>query len=126
MNTFKVSRELGVIFGWALTSKIGGQDHFDKHGDNVTDEAILEAAVEFMAGDRVAKEMHTGTRKGQVIFALPLTDELKKSFGITCDKSGLIVGIKPDDPKVLDKFLSGEYRGFSIGGSRIEDEEVAA
>lgn len=126
MRTFKVSRELGVVFGWALTSKIDGQEHFDKQGDHVPDEAILEAAVEFMAGDRVAKEMHSGKRKGTVLFALPLTDDLKKSFGITCDKSGLIVGIKPDDPTVLDKFLAGEYRGFSIGGKRIEDEDVAA
>ena len=67
--------------------------------------------------------MHAGEQQGTVVFAFPLTSDIAKSLGISTGQTGLIVGMKPE-PALLAKYMSGEYSGFSIGGSRIKDEEV--
>jgi hypothetical protein len=122
----KVDQGLGLVFGFAIVCKIDGEDYFDVQGDHIPEDAMLAAACEFMQGARVAKEMHAGDAKGTVVFAFPLTGEIAKALGIESPKTGLLIAMKPDDPAILEKFRSGEYTGFSIGGRRGEDEEVAA
>ena len=119
----KVDEELGLVMGWAIISTEGGEDYFDKQGDHIPDESMLNASVDFMKNSRVAKEMHVGEEKGTVVFAWPMTAEIAKVFDIETNKTGLMIAMLPEDG-VLEKFKSGEYTGFSIGGSRIEDEEV--
>jgi hypothetical protein len=68
--------------------------------------------------------MHVGGDKGQYVFSWPMTEEIAKAMGITTAKTGLMVAAK-FHPDVHKKFESGEYTGFSIGGQRIRDEEVA-
>lgn len=120
----KVDDRLGVVFGWAIVSKEGGADYFDTQGDHIPEDAMLHAATDFMSKRRTMKVMHTGAKKGSVIFAWPMTSEIAKAMGIQTEKTGLMVGVKPDSKAVLDKFASGEYTGFSIGGSRVQDEDV--
>lgn len=128
----KVSEEIGVVFGWAIVCKIDGEEYFDLNRDPDTGEAkpdhipestMLKAAADFMANSRMAKEMHTGEHRGEYLFALPLTTDIAKALGLSTNKTGLIVGLKPD-AAMLEKFKSGELGGFSIGGGRIEDEEI--
>lgn len=119
----KVDEELGLVIGWAVICKVDGEDHFDTQGDNVSEDALVEAAADFMEHSRVAKEMHKGGSRGTVVFAFPLTTDIAKSLGIETRVTGFLVGMKPD-PEMLEKFRSGELRGFSIGGIRLEDEEV--
>ena len=119
----KVNEALGLVFGWAIVCKENGRDHFDLQDDAVTEAGMLDAAADFMANSRAAKAMHKGDPVGSILFAFPMTGEIAKSLGIHTDKTGLLIGMKPD-AVTLGKFKTGEFTGFSIGGVRIVDEEV--
>lgn len=120
----KVDSTLGLVLGYAIVCKNNGKEYYDTQGDHITEEAMLEAATDFMQKGRTVKEMHAGKGKGTVVFAWPMTTDVAKAFGMKVKKTGLLVAIKPDDPDILEKFRTGEYTGFSIGGSRVEDEEI--
>lgn len=120
----KVDSKLGLVFGWAIVCKVDGEPYFDLQKDHIPEDAMLEAAADFMRSSRVAKEMHTGEQIGDVVFAFPLTTETAAAMDIATKYTGLMVAMAPS-PDVLAKFESGEYTGFSIGGQRLEDEDVA-
>lgn len=120
----KVDESLGLVFGFAIVSKVDGEPYHDVQGDYIPEDAMLKAGADFMANSRVAKEMHAGDKIGEVVFAFPLTEDIAKSLDITTKKTGLLIAMKPS-AEVLAKFRSGEFAGFSIGGRRIIDEDVA-
>lgn len=122
----KVDSDLGIVFGYAIVCKQDGEEYFDTQGDFIPEQTMLEATAEFMAGDRVAKNMHRGEQVGQVVYGFPVTEEIAKSLGMTSDRTGFIVGMRPDQPQLLEKYRTGEYTGFSIGGRRIKDTVVDA
>jgi hypothetical protein len=122
----KVDRELGIVFGYAIVCKIGNEDYFDTQGDHIPEQSMLEATSDFMSGERTAKVMHAGEPAGQVVYGFPLTHEIAKALDIEVNKSGFIVGMKPDSSEVLNKFATGEFTGFSIGGRRLKDTEISA
>jgi hypothetical protein len=124
LSVLKVDDELGLVFGWAIVSKDAGADYFDVQGDHIPEHSMLKAATDFMLSDRVGKEMHAGDAKGTIVFAWPLTEDIAKAMGLATDRTGLMIAWKPHDAATLDKFRSGEYSGFSIGGHRNKDEEV--
>jgi hypothetical protein len=117
----KTSDELGLVFGWALTSKAGGADYFDLHGDHIVEDDLIKVAAEFMESGGATDDQHDFSQDGRVVFAMPMTAEVAKAFGITTDTTGLMVAIRPS-PEVFAKFKSGEYTGFSIAGigERVE------
>lgn len=119
----KTSDELGLVFGWALTSKSNGADYFDLQGDNVVEDDLVRVAAEFMESGGATDQQHDFEQDGRVVFAMPMTAEVAKAFGIDTKTTGLMVAIKPS-PDVFAKFKSGEYTGFSIAGVG-EREEVA-
>lgn len=119
----KFDEQLGLVFGFAVVSKVDGKPYFDSQGDHIPEEAMLKAATDFMINSRVAKEMHDGPPTGEVVFAFPLTTEVAKALDIQCPKTGLLIAMRPG-PAALAKFRAGEYRGFSIGGRRGVDEDV--
>lgn len=122
----KVDSSLGLVFGYAIICKQDGEPYFDLHGDHIPEDAMVKAASDFMLNSRVAKEMHVGGDKGAIVFAFPMTEDIAKSFGIEDIKqTGLLIAMKPD-AAMLKRFESGELTGFSIGGYRVLDEEVAA
>lgn len=124
-NITKVDKTLGLVMGYAIICKENGEDYFDVQGDHIPEDAMLEAAADFMENSRVAGEMHKGEEGGSVVFAWPMTTEIAKSFSIKTDKTGLMIAMKPKKKETLEKFANGEYTGFSIGGKRITDEEVS-
>ena len=63
--------------------------------------------------------------RGWCSFPWPMTEDIAKAFGIETEKTGLMIAIKPDEA-MLAKFRDGTLTGFSIGGRRIEDEDIAA
>lgn len=124
-----VDEELGVAFGWAIVSKVNGEDYYDLQDDHIPEDAMLRAAVDFMENSRVAGDMHIPTedgvkKAGTILFAFPLTTEAAKLLGVTSKNTGLMIGMKVADAEVLQKIKDGVYTGFSIGGVRITDEEV--
>lgn len=120
----KIDDSLGVVLGWGIISKIDGQEYFDKQDHHIPEQTIFESAVDFVLNSGVHKEMHKGSEKGQVVFVWPMTTEIAKAFDIQTKVTGLMIGVKPNDPAILEKFKDGTYTGFSIGGVIVEDQEV--
>ena len=125
----KIDEELGLILGFAIICKQDGKDYFDVQDDHIPEASMLKAATDFMIHSRIAGEMHDGdedgvVEAGQVVFAFPLTTEIAKAFDIKTPRTGLMIAMKPHDEAMLEKFRNGEFTGFSIGGDRLEDEDV--
>lgn len=128
-ETVKVNSELGLVFGWGIVCKIDGEPYFDTQRDHIPEDSMLKAAADFMEKSRMSGDMHARSASGepipdgQVVFSFPLTTDIAKALGIECNKTGWLVALKPS-PDVLAKYASGEYTGFSIGGSRLKDEDA--
>jgi hypothetical protein len=135
-EVLKVDESLGLVMGFAIVCSEAGEPYFDVQGDHIPEDAMLKAAADFMMNSRVAGQMHTdedgvftavsqkaAADHGTVVFAWPLTEDIAKAFNILTHKTGLMIAVKPDKD-MLEKFQLGEYTGFSIGGSRVKDEEV--
>lgn len=124
---FKVSgvdQGLGLVFGWGIICKENGQDYYDVQKNHIPEAAMVEATTEFMKSSRVHGDMHVrGTTPqltaGMVVHSFPLTADIAKAMGISSDRTGWMVATAPD-AAMLAKFASGEYTGFSIGGTHIE------
>lgn len=125
-EVLKVDDSLGLVLGWAIVCKKDGADYWDLQDDHIPESSMLSAAVDFMQNSRMAKEMHGGESAGSVLFAFPMTEDIAKAFGIETKTTGLMIAMKPDDDAMLAKFRDGTLTGFSIGGSRLDDEEIAA
>lgn len=115
---------LGLVFGWAIVCKERGRPYFDTQGDHIPEESMLKAATDFMLTKRDLKVMHKGKRVGTVVFAWPVTKDIAKAMGLDGTRTGLMIGVKPDSPTIVDRFRDGQYTGFSIGGNRLVDEPV--
>lgn len=126
----KVDEELGLVFGFAVICKQGGEEYYDVQGDHITEAALLPAATDFAKHSRVSTDMHARVSPGvpepdgDVVFMFPLTTEIAAALDIETPTTGLLVAMQPSGD-VLAKFKSGEYTGFSIGGFYEEHEEVA-
>lgn len=120
----KVDAELGIVFGYAIVCTQKDDRYFDLHDDHIPESAMLNATAKYMSGSRIAKDMHKGDPCGQVVYGFPMTVDIAKSLNITIERSGFIVGMRPDSAEMLAKFRSGEYTGFSIGGRRVQDSEI--
>lgn len=77
---------------------------------------MLKAATDFALNSRASKDMHKGESVQTAVFNFPMTEEIAKALGIAIDKSGWLIALKPT-PEILAKYKSGEYTGFSIGGT---------
>jgi hypothetical protein len=68
--------------------------------------------------------MHNEQPVGKVVFAFPMTEDVAKSFGLVekLDQTGVIVGTLITDDDILKKFQSGEYTGYSIGGTAFYED----
>lgn len=120
----KVDDKLGLVFGYAMVSKIEGEPYFDLQGHHIPEDVMLKMLTDFMVDYNVAKDMHSGDQVGKYVFAFPLTEDIAKSLDIEAKKTGALVAMKPDSDELLQKFVSGEYTGFSIGGTDAIFEEV--
>jgi hypothetical protein len=127
-----VDAEHGLVFGFAIVSKVNGEDFYDSQrdpvsgeprADHIPEESMVDAALDFAKSARLAKQMHEGDADGMVPFLMPITKAVR-DYIVANDFTGLFIGMHPS-PEGLEKFKKGDYRGFSIGGNRIIDEEVA-
>ena len=122
-EVLKVDSDLGLVFGWAIVSKRDGEPYFDLQGDHIPEESMLAAAFDF-AKNAQFDRMHDFKAHGRIAFLWPMTTEVAKAFGVETSQTGLMIAVRPDDA-TLEEFRSGKLRGFSIGGVRGVDEEVA-
>ena len=110
----------GVIFGWACLSKLNGIDYEDMQNDVIDDACIEQMAIDFCKADLPLGVEHKN-QGGQILAVWPLTDDICKAYGITAEKRGLMLMVKPDDA-TLKRYQNGEFMGFSIAGSVIDSE----
>lgn len=124
-NVLKVDTQRRLVFGWAQICTKNGQEYFDTDNQSIPEDITLDGWADFMRNGRVNKAMHDGDQVGEVAFAFPAFDDILKSLGIQPgDQSGIIVGVYVNDDTILNKYHSGEYQGFSVGGgAQWEDVE---
>lgn len=122
-RVLKVDDSLGLVMGFAIVCKRDGEPYFDLQGDHIPEGTMMAAALDFMENSQVVKEMHEGEPVGSVVFAFPLTEDVAKAFDLTTSQTGLMIAMKPN-PEMLKRFQDGELTGFSIGGLRLDDEEI--
>lgn len=122
----KLDEKLGLVFGWAWTGKVDGEDYFDLHGDAIVDDdEMIKVAADFMSGARLTDAMHDRNPDGSTVFGMPMTPEIAKAYGIETTTTGFMVALRPS-PETFAKFVSGEYTGFSLDGMGIREEVAAA
>jgi len=122
-DVVKTDDELGLVFGFAMICSKNGEPYVDLQDDFIPERAMLKAAVSFMSTtDRISGDMHAKA-DGKVVFAFPLTSDIAKALDIETQTTGLLIAMRPSE-EVLNKFKSGEYTGFSIGGIRRVDREI--
>lgn len=123
----KVDKRLGIAVGWALITATddgaGFQPYYDLHNEHCPDDVAEAAFAKFAEGERTLLFDHSGKARGRCLWIFPLTAEIAKSLNITTKTTGVLIGVKPDDPSTLDRF-GVDLHGFSVGGfGTIEEVE---
>lgn len=129
VKVLKTSSKL--VYGWAMVNKVRNGDgelvdYFDTDNENFPEDVSLKAFEEYMTGDRLVDDIHDEKPIGQIVFAFPMIEEIAKAFGLAehLPQTGIIVGMRVDNPEILKKYESGDYTGFSIGAlANFEDLE---
>jgi len=111
-----------LVFGFAVVCKIDGEDYYDLQDEHIPEDVALDAFLDFAKSARTAKEMHDGESVGMHPFIFPLTTDIAAALEIETSKTGVLVGAQFDEERFA-KFESGEFTGFSIGGSGFTVEE---
>jgi hypothetical protein len=116
VRVIKTDDEQRIVWGWVSVATEKGERVFDSHGDHIPMEELEKASVDFMLRHRVGKAEHTGGKVSDVIGCLPLSADLAKALGVSCDREGLIMGFRVSDDDVWSLVKSGDFSAFSIGG----------
>jgi hypothetical protein len=143
VKVLKTDAKLGLVFGFAIVCKVKNADgvfeeYYDSgsydedrdqvYADHITEEAMIEAATEFMKSQRVVTEDHerdendAPVKKGMVVHSMPLTESLVTELGMDIDKTGWLVAIEPTTA-MFKRYECGELNQFSIGGGAIREPE---
>nr|UVX60422.1 MAG: Putative serine protease XkdF [Bacteriophage sp.] len=127
----KVDNSLRMVFGWGSICKKRNQEtgqleiYTDTDNEQFPEDVTLKAWMDFMNSDqRIMDNMHNEQPVGKVVFAFPMTEDIAASFGLVdkLDQTGVIVGTLITDDEVLKKFQTGEYMGYSIGGTAYYED----
>lgn len=119
---------LGLVFGWLMVCQKRDEDgvlkdYEDVHKNVIDPDGMVEALLDYMLNSRTTRAMHKGQPRGEAAFAFPWTEDIAKAYGIEgFPMTGAMFAAKPD-AESLEKFRSGEYTGFSIGGVHLETPE---
>jgi Caudovirus prohead serine protease len=99
----KIDKERRMVWGYASTPSL------DLQGERVALDAIKAALPDYMAWGNI-REMHQPSAVG-----------VAKEANV--DDKGLFVGSKIVDDDAWNKCLEGVYKGYSIGGERLEKKD---
>ncbi len=125
VTIMKTNTEKRLVTGWAsIIENPDGTPHYDTQGDMIDEDTLLAAAHRFMADSRQSGEMHVRkTGIGTVVDSMVFTRDVKKALGLPDSfPTGWLLTHHVTDDTVWAKVKSGEYAGFSIGGSGVRDE----
>ncbi len=118
-----VDESLGIVFGWGMITDINNEPYYDQDNQHTPSNIMVKATSGFMENSRVSNDSHSEKDIGIVVHSFPLSNDIAKSMGVQSNINGWMVGVKPE-PDILAKFVSGEYKGFSIEGSgKVSDDK---
>lgn len=112
----KADEETRMVYGWASVATVKGELVVDQQGDTLEPSEMVKMADGFMASVRTAKAMHQGAGIGEVLHSMPLTNDIMKAFGISCDREGWLIAMKIHDDATWARVKSGDLAELSIGG----------
>jgi hypothetical protein len=117
----KTDDALGLIFGYAFSTSLDGgkTPHVDCQDDAI-DPDFLKTVTEFIEAGGKTDVNHDFESDGKIVYAWPLLPEINAAMGITSEKMGLAVAVKPS-AETYKRFQSGELTGFSIAGTGIRE-----
>jgi hypothetical protein len=118
------TEEQRYIAGWASVIVKDGKPVVDRHGDEIGEADLVEAAHAFMRDARVGKVLHAGPDAIEVVESLVVRPDVAKAMGITTDTTGWWIGAKVHDDAAWSRVKSGELRSLSIAGSALWDGEA--
>lgn len=129
----KIDEELRLVFGWANVTVMADEEVVDLQDDTMDTQVLVKSFMEFMSASRTGGHMHSRDDNkspisiGEVVFAFPMTPDIKKSFGIDIPQEGVIIGVRVDDDQVWKDVKDGKLPAFSIGGkaTRVPVAEAA-
>lgn len=126
----KTDKRLGIAIGWAVVTHTKSADgswepYFDRQSDHIESHAASSAFLKFAEGDRTLLLNHDASQgvKGRCLWMFSMDSDTQAALGLHGDKQGVIIGVKPDDASILDRF-GVDLHGFSIAG-RGTIEEVS-
>lgn len=113
----KVNDELGIVIAWGYVASVDGETYVDSQGDSVEPDAFIEASMTFAKAGSPLMDTHTDTQIGEVVAHFPITKSMFAALGLNEPNiEGVAIIAKPT-PEALAKVKSGEFTGFSIGGT---------
>lgn len=126
----KIDGEKGRAFGVFSVSTHKGQEVIDGEGDAISDAILEEGAYDYVLKSRIADDEHDESNRGELIESMLFTPEKCEALQKTLRESGIEAtidipavvwwgGHQLTDEIVKAKVRSGEYSGFSIGGSAM-------
>lgn len=121
----KADEETRMVYGWASVATVNGELVVDQQGDTLEPSEMVKMADGFMASVRTAKAMHQGAGIGEVLHSMPLTNDIMKAFGISCDREGWLIAMKIHDDAAWARVKSGDLAELSIGGRAGTRERIA-
>lgn len=120
-----VQEDRCLAFGWGSVISDGdthGAD-LDCQGDEITEDDVEKAFYDFAVESRQADDMHDWSEGGPLVECMVFTKE-KEKLGLMAKNAdgkpmyGAWVGFRLR-PDIFAKVKSGEYKGWSIGGSGV-------
>ena len=121
----KADEETRMVYGWASVATVNGELVVDQQGDTLEPSEMVKMADGFMASVRTAKAMDQGAGIGEVLHSMPLTNDIMKAFGISCDREGWLIAMKIHDDATWARVKSGDLAELSIGGRAGTRERIA-
>lgn len=123
-----VDGDFGYVTGFAIVSKVKGEDYYDLQDEHVPLDVAEAAAVAFMKAGGDGKIMHDGAIAGRIVESFIVSKARFAALGLPEPEiEGWVVSFAPASAEVKKRFTSGELTGFSIAGvGWVVEEEVAA
>ncbi|MDD2731383.1 MAG: ChaB family protein [Candidatus Portnoybacteria bacterium] len=117
----KTDEDQRLVFGWLSVAKdSNGNSIVDLQDDIIDTEELEKAAIEYALESREAGQSHVKTTGiGKMVMSIVTTKEIQKAIGIPKGivPEGWFIGYKIIDDETWDLVKSGDYKGFSIGGT---------
>lgn len=121
----KQDQERRQVFGFFSVVEQGGVPVIDSQGDVISEKDLEIGAYKYVKFSRMGDERHDERCKAVLIESMVLTKEKQQALGIDLGFVGWWGGFEILDNALWEKFKSGEYQSFSIGGrGRYEQFDI--